>query len=217
MRNIALLYVLCLLMASCEKYPDNITVLLNQSGTLSVKVIDNNQNGYNGVVGIYSPVGRIYYDTTDANGMCSIGKVLQGQYEYFVVAEKDNKFYSYSESFQVIAGDDKVINVNPFLNVGDARVKIINTNSEPISGVFVAAIPHPNYSNESYYFQDLIDEAYGIGKTDSEGWVIIEDMPVDTYSVLVFYDNDYYDYTIYSNYFYVYRDNIQSFTIKVNL
>jgi|SRR5690554_499351 len=227
MRKITFLLVaFSLLLASCEKDSDNLTVLLNQSGTLSIKVVDSSQNGFKGAkVSISSSIPdgeRIYYDSTDINGICDIGKVLQGQYEYYVYAEKDNKIYSYSEYFQVIAGDDKTIETNPFLNVGDARVRVVNINSEPITNINVALIPHPNYSNVDYYFQDLIDEAYAIGKTDSEGWVEFQNLPAGSkysmeYSVIAYYDSENYDYPTYNNYFYITRDSNSNFTIEVAL
>lgn len=226
MRKTTFFLATIFLLASCEKDPDNLTVLLNQSGALSIKVLDDSQSGFKGAkVSIYSsiPEGeRIYYDSTDINGICDIGKVLQGQYEYYVYAMKDNKTYSYSEYFQVIAGDTKTIETNPFLNVGDARVKIVNINSEPIADINIALIPHPNFSNVDYYFQDLLDEAYAIGKTDSEGWVEFQDLPAGSkysmeYSVLVYYDSENYDYPIYNNYVYVSRDLERNFTIEVDI
>lgn len=226
MRKISFLFVFCLLLASCENDPDNLTVLLNQSGTVSILVTDSDQNGFMGAkVSIYSsiPEGeRIYYDSTDVNGMCYVGKVLQGQYGYNIIAEKDNKTYSLSEHFQVIAGDDKEIEVNPFLNVGDASVKIVNSISEPIADINVALIPHAHYSNIDYYFQELIDEAYAIGITDDEGWVEFQDMPAGPgynfeYSILAYFDSDNYDYPIYNNYVYISRDTKRRFTIEVNL
>jgi hypothetical protein len=206
---------------SCEKDPDNLTVVLNLSGTLSFKVTDNNLNRFKGAeVSIHSSDiegGLLFRDSTDVNGMCSFGKVLQDQYKYYVVAEKDNKVYSIHESFQVIAGDDKIINVNPFSNVGDARIKILNYNEEPIADVNVAIILHPDHSSTTYYFQDLIDKAYGIGMTDSEGWVEFHDLPVDHYNLLIYYGIDNYVYTINRDYLYMERDTKNTYTIQINL
>ena len=217
------LLTVCLLLTSCEKEPENLTVLLNQSGTLSIKVTDDNKNGFKGAkVSIYSSVPsgeRIYYGSTDANGICAIGKVLQGQYSYYIHAENNNKIYGANDYFQVIAGEDKIVKINPFLNIGDAKVKIVNAHSESIGNVNVALIPHPRYSGVDYYFQELIEEAYAIGKTDSEGWVEFQNMPAGTvdYSVLAYFDGTTYDYPISNNYMYIRKDFKQNFTIKVNL
>jgi len=208
---------------SCKKDSDNVTVLLNQSGTVTVKVTDDNQNGFKGAkVSIYSsiPEGeRIYFDSTDSKGICTVGKVLQSQYGYYISAEKNNKTYQLSGFFQVIAGDDKIIEVNPFLNVGNARVKIVRGYSnEAITNVNVALIPHSRYSGVNYVFQELIAEAYAIGKTNSEGVVEFQSMPADVeYSVLVYSDSNTYDYPTYDNFVYVTRDFKRNVTIRVDL
>ena len=217
----------CFLLVSCEKDPDNLTVLLNQSGTVSLKVTDDNQNGFSGAkISIYSSIPereRIFYGSTDVNGICTIGKVLQGQYMYYISAENNKKTYQSSEYFQVIAGEDKIIEVNPFLNIGDARIRIVKGYAnEPIADVNVALIPHPNYSNETYYFQELLEEAYAIGKTNSEGWVEFQNLPAGAggysfeYSVLVYFDSSTYDYPVSNNYVYITRDVKRDFTIRVN-
>ena len=212
----------CFLLASCEKAPDNLTVLLNQSGIVSLKVTDGNQNGFRGAkVSIYSsiPAGeRIYYGSTDANGVCTIGKVLQGQYGYYISAENNNKIYQLDGYFQVIAGEDKIIEVNPFLNIGDTKVRIVKGyQEEPIADINVALIPHPRYSGVSYYFQELIEEAYAIGKTNSDGWVEFQDMPVGTsYSVLAYFDSSTYYYPAINNSVYITRDLMRNFTIRAD-
>ena len=200
------------------------TVLLNQSGTVSVKIADDNQNGFKGaIVSIYSSGsagGRIYFDSTDTRGICAVGKVLQGQYEYYISAKKDNKTYRLRECFQVIAGENKILDLNPFSNVGTIKVRVMNAylETESIADVNVALIPHPNY-NLNYSFQELIEEAYAIGKTNSEGWVEFQNMPVlDTdYSVLVYFDGGAYDYPTYNNYVNATKNSTEKFTIKVHL
>jgi hypothetical protein len=95
-------------------------------------------------------------------------------------------------------------------------------NSQPIANVKVALIPHPNYSNEIYSFQDMIDESYDIQVTNSEGWVEFKDMPVEglynrQYSVFVYKDSNNYRYSFNNNQIWIYRDFVQNFTIEVNL
>lgn len=152
MKITAFLFFSFLFLASCSKYPDNLTIYLDESGTLTIQVVDNGQNGVNAAaVHIYSPQGdRIFNDSTNTNGVCEIGKLLQGQYRYIVYAENDNRTYSSGEYFQVIAGDHKKIETNPFLNVGDVRVRVVNQSLDPLADVNVALIPHPNYTNEDY-------------------------------------------------------------------
>jgi len=216
MKKFAFLLIVCLLLTACGEQNDG------TSGTLSIKVIDSDQTAYKDAqVSIYSsiPEGELIFNgLTDVKGICEVGRVLQGQYGYYVVSEKDKKNYSAEQYFQVIAGDKKVLEVNPFLNSGDVKIKIVNTSSAPIVGVSVALIPHPNYSNYTYYFQDLVDESYAIVKTNSEGWVEFKDMPSNkSYSALVYYNSENYSYSGGNNHFYIDRQTVRSYTLTVNL
>ena len=221
MKKLSFFFIFCLLLASCEKHPDELTVTLNQSGTVSVKVTDGNQIIKEASVSIYSTgesMERIYYGVTDANGMCHIGKVLQSQYGYSVSAKKDNKTYTIRGAFQVIAGEHKTITANPCSNVGNAKIKITNNSSTPIVNINVALIPHSSYSNANFSFQALISEAYSVEKTNSEGWVEFQNMPAgQEYSVLVYYDNLTYDYPTSNNYMYISQGATLSHVIKANL
>lgn len=212
--RVSFLCTLCLF--SCKKDSDR--------GIVSVRVTDNNQNGFKGAsVSIYSsvPAGqRIYFDSTDNRGICVVGKVLQGQYEYHISAKSDNKIYRLRGYFQVIDGEDKIINANPFSNAGNVKIRIMNAymESESIANVNVALIPSLPYSSEGYSFQELIEKAYAIGKTDSEGRVEFQNMPADIdYNALVYFDSSTYDFPTYNNYMYITKDSNQSFTIMVRL
>ncbi len=227
MKKLSLILLLATsLFISCEKDPDNITVVLNGSGSLSIKVIDEQNNAFNGAkVNVYSsiPEGeRIFYDSTDASGVCNVGKVIQGQYLYYVSAEKDNRIYNIAEYFQVIAGESKTIEVNPFLNVGKLSIRIIDYFSNPVELVNVALIPHSNYSNVTYYFDDLLEEAYFNARTNADGWVTFDKVPAGAmysseYSVLVYFSSSEYAYPYSNNGFYVYRDTERKYTVQVDL
>lgn len=222
MGRMNLILVFIALFISCAKEPDSMTVFLNQSGTVSIKVVDNNKNAFKGAqVSIYSSVPgdqRIYFDSTDVSGICNVGKILQGQYKYHVTAKKDKPVYSYSEYFQIIAGDDRILEVNPFKNTGKISIKIINSQMVPVGNVNIALIPHPNFSNEDYIFNDLINEAHFTSKTNTDGWTQFEGIPVDReYSVLVYFDNKNYSYPKGNNYAFANRYEERRFTIQANL
>jgi hypothetical protein len=212
--------MIALLFISCEKNPDNITVTINQSGTLKVKVTDDSHNGVSKArLFIYSRVNdgfnRIYYDSTDASGNLDVGKLLEGTYEFYLWVIKDNRTYNTHEYFQVIAGNEKIIEVNPFLNVGSVTVSIVNVNNEPVTGVNVALIPHPNFSNVNYIYDNLLKEAYFKGAVDSKGSVRIEKIPAEwEYSVLVYRSSTEFEYPTYNNYVYAIREQERSFTIQ---
>lgn len=207
MKNLTILFLFMLAVISCQKdsetFPENFTVTMNESGTLSIKIIDSDGGPVEGaILSVLSSIPEseeIYYDTTDASGTCNIGKVLQGQYRYYVSTEKNGMTYGEREYFQVIAGDAKYIEVNPFLNVGDISVEIVDYYGDSIPNVNVALIPHPSYYGTSYTFQSLIDESYFVRTTDSHGWVNFKNVPAGDpytieYSVMAFYSSNDYDY-----------------------
>lgn len=211
--------LIALLFISCEKNPDNITVTIINSGTLKVKVTDNSNNGVaKAKLSVYSRVNdgydRIFYDSTDASGNLDVGKLLEGSYEFYLWVKKDNRIYNSRGYFQVIAGNEKIIEVNPFRNVGNVTVSIVNTNNEPITGVNVALIPHPKFSNINYTFESLLQEAYFTGVVNSNGSVRIEKIPADwEYSVLIYRSSSEYEYS-FSNYVYAIREEERSFIIQ---
>lgn len=218
--SIFLLVLIALLFVSCEKNPDNITVTLNQSGTLKVNVTDESHNAVSkakfAVISRFiDNYQRIYYDSTDASGKLDVGKLLEGTYEYYVWVKKGNRDYTIHDAFQIIAGDEKIIEVNPFLNVGNVTITIVNENNVPITDVNVALIPHPKYSNINYTFESLLEEAYYTGAVNSKGSVRIEKIPADwEYSVLIYRNATEYEYPNYNNYVYAFRDEERSYTIQ---
>lgn len=214
------------LFVSCGKDNDNITVVLNGSGDLKVKVVDEENNAVNSAkVSVYSsiPEGeRIFFDSTNASGICDLGKVIQGQYMYYVYAKKGKMTYSTAEYFQVITGETKTLEVNPFLNVGNLSIRIIDNQMNPVGFVNVALVPHARYSNVTYFFEDLKEEAYFDAMTNSDGWVTFDKVPTGAmygleYSVLVYFDSSEYDYPYSNNGIYVYRDTERKYTIQVDL
>lgn len=229
MRKVFLFLLIPLLILSCNKDDDttkeNMTVLINQSGSLSVKVIGSDGLGVPGSpVRIYSTFpegGLIYNDTTDIQGICNVGKLLEGQYTYRLSAERDNRTYTEGMDFQIIAGDNKTLEINPFLNVGDLKIIIVDPGNYPIAGVNVALIPHPKYSNVEYIFDELIAEAYFIEVTDAGGYVSFKGVPAGSpystdYSVMAYYDSLNYSYPDLNNSVWTYRNQERSFTIEVS-
>lgn len=163
----------------------------------------------------------IFHDTTNSDGTLNVGKLLEGHYECYVRAEKNNIFYGDRKSFQIISGDTKTIEINPFLNVGTISVKIIDQGSYIIPNVNVALIPFHSYSYEDYEFDELMEAAYYFEVTDSEGWVTFENVPAGSpysydYSIMAFYDSETYSYPNQGNSLYTTRNVERQFTVQVD-
>jgi len=223
MKKLILLLFVGSLLVSCQKQADNIIVNMNQSGTLSIQVLNENGSaGAKGLVYVFSssPGGQIIYrDSTDINGICYVGKLIQGQYSYYVSTTSNNKEYNDGAYFQIITDEAKTFQVNPFLNVGTAKVKIVDTGGTPIPNVNVALLPN-FYNNSSYSFNDYLAFACFIDATNNDGWVTFEKVPAVSlfsleYRVLVYYDSNTWDFP-YRN-IYVYKNEVQAFTIEVDL
>ena len=232
--TIAILFT-AIFASSCEKNPDNLTLLIKESGSVSVKILDDGGKVVDGAhVQIFSSIPEnqmIYSDSTNSSGICMIGNVLQGQYRYLVKAIKGNRKYYLSDHFQVISGSDKVCEAFPFRNTGDVSVTIINQNSLPLAGVNVGLIPRLRVYDPAiiYTFRELLNDSYAVIQTDTGGKALFRKMPAGSgynimtsdepdYSVFIFRDSLHYDYPFGNNYLDIYRGaETRNFIITTNL
>lgn len=212
--------------SSCEKDPDTITLITNQGGNVTIKVLnDDNTPFAHAKVAVASTIGDgsvLYYDSTNNEGICNIGKLLEGQYEYMIAAYKGKVYFEKEGAFQVISGDSKTVEINPFTNVTKVSVKIVDYYYEtPLADISVALIPHAPYYNNSYSFESLINEAYYTGVTNTDGWITFNKVPYHSvsgeYSVMVFTDSNNWDYPSSGNTFYLSSSQLNSYTVRVDL
>ena len=225
MKKLNLLFVLFIILASCTKNdssdcPDCPSVDTN-SAAISVKIVDNNQQVVeNASVEISSSSDHTLLScTTGATGICDAGKLLEGEYACKASSQLGKLKYSIEEYFQVISGENKTIEVNPYSNAGTVNITVMD--SEPVPNITVALIPHPNYSNEDYSFDGLLEEAYFTGTTNQDGLIVFENVPAlgyqgKVYSVMVYYDAITWNYPISNNSFYMHKDSEIDFTAHVN-
>ena len=87
MQKLTLIFLLLVVsLLSCEENDD-----LGDSGKVKVKAVDLNNDPLSGAeVRIYSPEenqnGVIFEDSTNASGICNVGKLLPDEYRYMVTA-----------------------------------------------------------------------------------------------------------------------------------
>lgn len=216
--------LLSTVLISCQKDPDTITVISKQGGDVTLKVLDESGTPFKGAIvslaNSYSGGGILYYDSTKADGNCAIGKLLEGNYRYQVSAKRGKITYGETGYFQVIGGEAKTIESNPFANVTKVGFRIMDYfNDEPIENVNVALIPYQIYSGSGLTFQEMIEDAYFIGSTDGEGWVRFSNVPylasTGTYSIIIYYNENNYTFPVYNNYFNLSHDSPNNFTVEV--
>jgi len=113
------LLALSLTLVSC----DDKTIILNRSGTLTIKVVDPEGNPVAGArVGLYFEdyydydSGLVFDKKTDASGTCTTDKLLQGNYEARIDMKiGDQEYYAY-KIVQVIADKNKTVELKLKLN-----------------------------------------------------------------------------------------------------
>ncbi|MGE5383383.1 MAG: hypothetical protein ACM3PX_08160 [Omnitrophica WOR_2 bacterium] len=218
--------LIIIVFSACKKEPDTITLVTNPGGNLVIKVLDEGNIPISKAkVYVQSTIGdgvTLFYDSTNNDGLCNVGKLLEGEYEYSVGAYKGNIYYYKGGAFQIVGGDSKTIEVNPFKNVTKMSVRIVDYyNNDPIPSLNVALIPHAPYYNVSYSFESLVNEAYFTGITDGNGWVTFNKVPYSSingeYSVMVFRSSNEWDYPSSNNSFYLSAYSTNQFTVEVDL
>ena len=113
---------LSFLFVSCKEE----TVILNQSGSLTFKVVDPEGKPV-ADARIMLFFDDYYYDEimfdekTNASGLCATGKLLQGTYYCEVEVTIEGKYYYIEKMVQVIAGKDKKVELKliPYNNYYD--------------------------------------------------------------------------------------------------
>ncbi|NPD44845.1 MULTISPECIES: hypothetical protein [unclassified Lentimicrobium] len=212
MKKLNLLFVLFVIMTSCTKdeCTDNETVVTN-SAAISVKIIDNNQHAVeNADVEIFSSSSHtLVSSTTGSSGIIDAGKLLEGEYGCRASSQLGKLKYSIEEYFQVISGENKTIEVNPYSNAGTVNISIVNFETYP--NISIALIPHPNFTNIEYNFDDLLAEAYFTGTANENGFLTFENIPAmeygsNVYSIMAYYDNTTWYYPDINNSYYLYKD-----------
>lgn len=208
------------LFSSCEKNPDELTITINQTGTLSVKVVDEDKKGVsNAEVAVNYYGDKISEGLTDNDGYHT-EKLIQGFYTCYVSAVLGKATYTDSKRVQIIAGENKQIELDPSANSGKGFLKIFKGGDYPdyeqipVKNINVALVRSEDYNNLNS-IDEYIAAAHFIEKTDAQGMVNILNIPANVnYRVILYNENGemgYYGwYSVY-----VQRGGVFSETIQV--
>ena len=186
MKKIFLFLVLAGFFISCEKHSDSIIVTINESGYVNVNVVDNDNKAIEGAtVVIYD--GRIIFEgVTDASGVYTPEKMLQGSYYCIVSFTKREIVYQDRKEIQVIAGETKTISINPFANSGNLNVQLESPDELPIPELNVLILYRDFYRNS---IDECIAEAIFKGRVDSQKKISFVEIPTGYYVVGIYDDN----------------------------
>lgn len=212
-------FILLLLLISCTE--KNSLTEVNNKANLTIQVLDLNGKGIPKslvTVNHFVPQNyiNIFSDSTNEKGEAKPGKILEGNYCVSCTALFEGIEYCASKSFQIVAGNDKTISLSPFLNKIDKfRIFVVNKKDEPISGINVAFISHPHMLPDYYTkFNELIEDAYWIEKTDNDGFASFVNVPsCFLYSALIYWDSTRYVYP--SDSFDAYSSNPTKYTVDL--
>ena len=193
-------------LASCDKEKN---VILKQSGTLTFKVVDNEGKGIDNAkvfIGFYDET--IINDSTNASGVYKTEDLLEGVYDFSIEAKKPGGKapYRYSRGAQVIAGENKTIEVNPFEYSSKVTITLRNGYDEPLSSMNILICPDM-YANS---LEEYKKSAYFTGKTNAQGVVLFNEVPYNYYTVVYYSDNNDSGYR--TSYIYV-NDPTESFNL----
>ena len=197
MKKHTLIYALLFMfvLVSCQK--DEITVFLKESGTVSIKVVDENDrpmkdclvtiNG-KGTNYDYGNLPLYYSGTTDEEGMFYSESLLQGEYYCYATTKAGKVIYQDRKLIQIISGENKTVILSPLKNVGKMTIQLVNFRQEPlsISGVNIALV---SYELAEYRFtlSKLLSVAHFTATTNN-GQVQFEKLPTTSSYYIYIYD-----------------------------
>lgn len=216
MKNLYLIIAAVIFFCSCQK--DEITVKLKMSGTLSVKVVDNNKQALaNQKVKLYygstssSPLDKI---VTNSNGEVNFGELNDGTYYVVVDTPKVNGIkYLPVKPVQVISGSNKSVTINVQEYSGTVKITVINYSTyNPLANYNVILIPYEKFSSSDNNTV-CISKAEFTAITNTAGQVTFQ-IPSSREFVLMVYDNTKTNVDK-SHYINVDQEEIQTTTIQM--
>ena len=210
------LAIVALLFTACIQYPDDVTVTINESGYINVKVVDNDNKAIEGaMVEIYWSSNVILKGITDASGMYIPEKMLQGSYYCVVSYTKREIEYQERKEVQVIAGEYKTVTINPFANSGNLNIQLESPDGRPVPELNVLILPRDFYRTS---IDECIAAAFFTGKVDSQKKISFVEIPTGNYRAWI-YDDDKKIYRTYDSdsYIQIERGKTKDRTIRVDL
>lgn len=195
---------------------------------LTIKVLDENNQAIKSaklyVTHIASNSQITIIDDSIIGGTYDVGKLIQGDYGIEIYAPKGKKIFREEKAVQIVEGANRTIEIFPYSNSGNLKIKATNQSGNKLVGINAALIPHGRY--EDAPFSQLYNEALEIMVTNNEGEVVFTDLPASYsqgYSIMIFRNEFEYDYPENQqssgvvNVLYIPRGTTKEAIIKTNL
>lgn len=202
MRNFKLLISavsMILVFGACQK--DELTITLNQSGTLTVKVVDENKSPVDSAPILvyygYGDSSPLYDELANSNGIWE-GRLLQSTYTCYTTMKKGKISYVDSKSIQVIAEQNVTLELDPYNNVGDFVIKLFNPYEYDLTGFKAILVLNEEYYNFNS-LKECISAAHFSMDNNSSNNIRFTQVPAGVeYRAIVYKDNESYG-TAYVN------------------
>ena len=192
-------------LASCDK---ETVYTINKSGSLTIKVVDSDGNGIDKAkIDLRLSGETLFYDSTDVSGVYKSEEMLEGIYRCYVSVTRNGLVYNSNQYVQVIAGQNKHVEINPFGDSKKISVGLSNYYNDAPVMANVLICPQINATLDEY--KEL---AYFSGKTTAAGQFAINEIPYGSYNV-VFYDDN--DKILRNDYMYVNKDGSPEFKFHI--
>lgn len=187
-----------LLLSSCMK--DNIDVTLTEVNDGNIRLSVASKNGAPVVdqkVILNSYSGIIEEKNTNSSGVVEFKDVLMGSYQ--VVMEdvvEDNKEYLIIQSVQVVNGITKEYDIIPSEYSGSLELTILDIDYNPIEGITLGVIKYESRLEED--FDVLLENTMASTVSDTDGKIVIENLPLGTYSIFAYRGETDFIYDAYA-------------------
>lgn len=190
--------IMGLLLSSCMK--DNIDVTLTEVNDGNIRLSVASKNGAPVVdqkVILNSYSGIIEEKNTNSSGVVEFKDVLMGSYQ--VVMEdvvEDNKEYLIIQSVQVVNGITKEYDIIPSEYSGSLELTILDIDYNPIEGITLGVIKYESRLEED--FDVLLENTMASTVSDTDGKIVIENLPLGTYSIFAYRGETDFIYDAYA-------------------
>lgn len=190
--------ILGLLFSSCMK--DNIDVTLTEVNDGNLKLSVTSKDGAPIVeqkVTLNSYSGIIEEKNTNSSGVVEFKDILMGSYQ--IVLEdvvENNKEYLVVQTVQVVNGTTKEYDIVPSEYSGSIELTVYDANYNIIEGLNLAVIKYEGRLDEN--FDVLLENTMASAKSDEDGKVVIDNLPLGMYSIFAYIDETDFRYESYA-------------------
>jgi len=190
MKNFLLITMFGLLLLSCNNSDDEVTLLLETSGSTTLTFTNGSDPiadaeirvAYGGTSTTFE-TGNIFEEFTDENGNIQIGPLNSGSYQFRLSVGSQEYLY---ESFDIVSNQTTSKSFELESYRSSATFEVVNTNDIPLLNYYL--VPS-NVSISTVSSEDIISQSY-LGSVSSQR-ILFESILSGTYALVVYADDEF--------------------------